>query len=99
MFNYKKYIIKIILLLLTILLLCFFLQDELKKNFIHNIELNSTILLMFVIGTVIALKNLISLNKEQNWLISFFNDKQSSIKYEPKLLNNFSKLRRDDFFL
>ena len=99
MFYYRKYIIRIILLLITISLLCFFLQDELKKTFIHNIELNSIILLMFVIGTAIALKNIINLNKEQIWLVNFFTDKKSSIKYEPKLLNDFCNLRRDDFFL
>ena len=98
MFYYRKYIIRIILLLITISLLCFFLQDELKKTFIHNIELNSIILLMFIIGTTIALKNIISLNKEQSWLVNFFTDKKSSIKYEPKLLNDFYNLRRDDFF-
>ncbi len=98
MFYYRKYIIRIILLLITISLLCFFLQDELKKTFIHNIELNSIILLMFIIGTTIALKNIISLNKEQSWLVNFFTDKKSSIKYEPKLLNDFCNLRRDDFF-
>ncbi len=98
MFNYKKYIVRIILLLIIILSLCFFLQDELKKTFIHNIELNSIILLTFVIGTAIALKSIISLNNEQNWLFNFLNDKQLSIKYEPKLLNDFDKLKRDDFF-
>ena len=99
MFNYKKYIIRIILLLFTILIFCFFLQEELKKTFIHNIELNSTILLMFLIGMVIALKNIIILNKEQNWLISFLNEKKLSINYQPKLLNDFKDLKRDDFFL
>ena len=98
MFNYSKYIIKILLFLFIILLLCFFLQDQLKKTFIHNIELNSIILLMFFLGTVIALKNIISLNKEQNWLINFFDNKKSSINFEPKFLNDFKELSYDDFF-
>ena len=98
MFNYRKYVVRITLLLFIIALLCFFLQEELKKNFIHNIELNSTILLMFLIGTIIALKNIISLNKEQLWLMHFFNEKKLSINYEPRLLNNFKELRKDDFF-
>ena len=76
MFNYSKYIIRILFFLFIIFLLCFFLQDQLKKTFIHNIELNSIILSMFFLGTVIALKNIISLNKEQNWLINFFNNKR-----------------------
>ncbi len=98
MFNYKKYIIKILFFLFIIFLLCFFLQDQLKKTFIHNIELNSTILLMFFIGTIIALKNIISLNKEQNWLINFLNNKKSSINFKPNLLNDFKELSHDEFF-
>ncbi|GIS23723.1 MAG: hypothetical protein CM15mP124_2030 [Alphaproteobacteria bacterium] len=98
MFNYNRYIIKILFFLFIIFLLCFFLQDELKKTFIHNIELNSTILLMFFIGTVIALKNIISLNKEQKWLINFLNNKKSSINFEPNFLNDFKELSHDDFF-
>ena len=91
MFNYNRYIIRILFFLFIIFLLCFFLQDQLKKTFIHNIELNSTILLMFFIGTVIALKNIISLNKEQNWLINFLNNKKSSINFKPNLLNDFKE--------
>ncbi len=98
MFNYRKYVARITLLLFIITLLCFFLQEELKKTFIHNIELNSTILLMFLIGTIIALKNIISLNKEQLWLTHFLNEKKLSINYEPRILNNFKDLRKDDFF-
>ena len=98
MFYYNKYIIRILFFLLIIFLLCFFLQDQLKKTFIHNIELNSTILLMFFIGTVLALKNIISLNKEQNWLIDFLNNKKSSNNFEPNLLNDIRELRHDDFF-
>ena len=98
MFNYSKYIIKFLLFLFILFLLCYFLQDQLKKTFIHNIELNCTILLMFFIGTVIALKNIISLHKEQNWLINFLNNKKSSIKFEPNFLNDFKELRHDDFF-
>ena len=98
MFNCKRYIIKILFFLFLIFLLCFSLQDQLKKTFIHNLELNSTILLVFCIGTLIALKNIISLNKEQNWLINFINNKKSSINFEPNLLNDFKELRHDDFF-
>ena len=98
MFNYSRYIIKILLFLFIIFLLCFFLQDQLKKTFIHNIELNSIILLMFFIGTVIALKNIISLNKEQNWLINFLNNKKSSINFKPNYLDDFKELKYDDFF-
>ena len=94
MFNYKRYIIKILFFLFIIFLLCFFLQDQLKKTFIHNIELNSTILLMFFIGTVIALKNIVSLNKEHYWLINFLNNKKSSTNFEPNLLNDFKELSK-----
>ena len=59
--------IPILLFLFVVSLLCFFLQDELKKTFVYNIELNSAILLMFFIGAVIALKNIIILNKDQKF--------------------------------
>ena len=98
MFNHNRYIIKILLFLFIIFLLCFFLQDELKKTFVHNIELNSAILLMFFIGSVIALKNIINLNKEQKWLINFLNNKKSSINFEPNFLNDFKELSHNDFF-
>ena len=98
MFNHNRYIVKILLFLFIIFLLCFFLQDELKKNFVHNIELNSTILLMFFIGSVIALKNIIILNKEQKWLINFLNNKKSSNNFEPNFLNDFKELSHNDFF-
>ena len=51
-----------------------------------------------VMYAVIALKNIISLNKEQNWLINFLNNKKSSINFEPNFLNGFKELRYDDFF-
>ena len=98
MFNYSRHITRISSFLFIIFLLFFFLQDELKKTFVHNIELNSTILLMFCIGVVIALKNIISLNKEQKWLINLFNNKKSSINFEPNFLNVFKEFRHDDFF-
>ena len=98
MFNHNRYIIKILLFLLIIFLLCFFLQDELKKTFVHNIELNSTILLTFFIGSFIALKNIIILDKEQKWLVNFLNNKKSSINFEPNFLNDFKELSYDDFF-
>ena len=53
---------------------------------------------MFFIGTVIALKNIISLNKEQNWLINFLNNKKSSINFEPKFLDDFKGLTHENFF-
>ena len=98
MFNYSRHIIRILLFLFIIFLLCFFLKDELKKTFVHNIELNSTILIMFFIGTVIASKNIVCLNKEQEWLVNFLNNKKSSINFEPNFLNDFKELRHDDFF-
>ena len=53
---------------------------------------------MFFIGSVIALKNIIILNKEQKWLINFLNNKKSSNNFEPNFLNDFKELRHNDFF-
>ncbi len=64
----------------------------------HNIELNSLILFMFFLGTAIAIKNIIILNKENNWLINFFKEKKNIKNYKPKLLSDFVELKYEDLF-
>ena len=98
MFNFRKYILRIIILLAAILLFCFFLRQELINSFMHNVELNSLIILMFFIGVFIAIKNIITLNKEHEWLIDFIKEKKNIKNYKPKLLSNFVELNHDDLF-
>ena len=48
MFNFRKYILRIILFLIAISIFCFFIQEELIKGFNHNKELNSIIIFVFL---------------------------------------------------
>lgn len=98
MFNFRKYILRITILLAVILLFCFFLREELIKSFMHNVELNSLIIFMFFIGVFIAVNNIITLNKENEWLIDFIKDKKNIKNYNPKLLSDFVALKHQDFF-
>ena len=98
MFNFRKYILRIIILLTAILLFCFFLREELIKSFMHNVELNSLIILMFSIGVFIAINNIVTLNKENQWLIAFLKDKKNIKNYKPRLLIDFVELNYEDFF-
>ena len=98
MFNFRKYILRIIILLIAILLFCFFLREELVKSFMHNLELNSLIIFMFFIGVFIAVNNIITLNKENEWLINFIKDKKNIKDYKPKLLSEFVELKNEDLF-
>jgi len=98
MFNFRKYILRIIILLTAILLFCFFLREELIKSFMHNVELNSLIILMFSIGVFIAINNIVTLNKENEWLIAFLKGKKNVENYKPKLLIDFAELNYDDLF-
>ena len=64
----------------------------------HNLELNSLIIFMFFIGVFIAVNNIITLNKENEWLINFIKDKKNIKDYKPKLLSEFVELKNEDLF-
>tara|TARA_A100001011_G_scaffold332048_1_gene358859 strand:- start:6688 stop:7614 length:927 start_codon:yes stop_codon:yes gene_type:complete len=64
----------------------------------HNVELNSLIIFMFFTGVVIAINNIITLNKENIWLIDFIKEKRNIKTYKPKLLSDFVELKHDDLF-
>lgn len=98
MFNFRKYILRITILLIAILLFCFFLREELFKSFMHNVELNSLIIFMFFIGVFIAVNNIIMLNKENEWLLNFIKDKKNIKNYKPKLLSDFVELEYEDLY-
>ncbi len=99
MFNFRKYILRIILLLIFIIIFCFFLQEELKKGFNHNQELNSIIVFVFLLGVLIVIRNIITLNKDQSWLVNLVNQKKVSTSYQPKLLNNFKVINDSELSL
>lgn len=96
MFDFRKYMLRIVLLLILIIFFCLYIQEELIKSYHHNIELNSAIILVFLIGTFLSINNIITLNREQGWLNNFTNEKKTSINYVPKYLDDFKKLWQTD---
>lgn len=91
MFNFRKYILRIILLLISITIFSFIFRNELIKGFNHNIQLNSVIILVFLLGVIIVINNIIILMKDQNWLINLLSKKNLSSNYSPKLLKELKK--------
>ena len=83
-----KYIIRIIFFLSLISVLLFSNFEKLKNFFLTNQTLNSVILIVIVIGIIYALRQLINIKNELNWINSFL--KSSSVKKlsikSPKLL-------------
>ena len=89
MFDYRKYIFRITLFLILIIFFIFFYLEELKKGFDHNQELNSSIILVFLLGVILVIRNLIILNNDQKWLIMSQREKNSKINISPKLITDF----------
>jgi len=92
MTEYKKYIIRIVIFLLFIASIAFSFKEKLLKGFSHNQELNSAILLIFIVGIILVLKNIILMSKEQTWLYSFMIGKNTTINYSPTLLKKLKEL-------
>ena len=92
MTEYKKYIIRIVIFLLLIASIAFSFKEKLLKGFSHNQELNSAIILIFIVGIILVLKNIILMSKEQTWLYSFMIGKNTTINYSPTLLKKLKEL-------
>ena len=90
MFDYRKYIFRIVLFLSLILLFIYFFHDGLSRGFNHNKELNSAIVVIFLIGIFLVFKNLNTLKKDQEWLEHY--GKQKSISTKPILLRDLKAL-------
>tara|TARA_E500000178_G_scaffold353302_1_gene418823 strand:+ start:278 stop:1306 length:1029 start_codon:yes stop_codon:yes gene_type:complete len=98
MLNIRKYISRIILFLISLIIISYFLQDELIKGFNHNVELNSMIVFIFFIGVGLVVKNTTTLNLDQKWLINKFKSQPITDNYNPKLLNEFKKINISEVF-
>ena len=92
LFDYKKYIIRIFLFFLIIILLAYSFSTNLYKGFFYNEELNSAIVLIFLIGTFIVLKNIVILGREENLLNNFLDKKKINSNYKSSLLIDLLKL-------
>jgi len=92
MADYKKYIFRIVIFLFFITTLAFFFKERLLQGFSHNQELNSAIILIFIVGVILVVKNIVLVSKEQNWLYTFVMGKNVTINYSPILLKKFKEL-------
>ncbi len=64
-------------------------KDRVLESFFHSKELNSAILLVFLIGTIFVFKNIFLIVKEQEWFENFLIEKNTSNNYSPVLLKEF----------
>ena len=92
MIEYRKYIIRILFFLLFIVVIAFSFKESLLQGFSHNPELNSAIILIFIVGVVLVLKNIVLMGKEQTWLYSIMIGKNTTTNYSPILLKKLKEL-------
>ncbi len=85
---YNKYIIRIIIFIFFLLGITFSNINYLKTVFLYNKELNSSILLLFLLGTFFCLRNIFQIKKEQERLYNLLNGKITSLKFTPLLLKD-----------
>ena len=85
---YNKYIIRIIIFIFFLLGITFSNINYLKTVFLYNKELNSAILLLFLLGTFFCLRNIFQIKKEQERLYNLLNGKITSLKFTPLLVKD-----------
>ena len=90
--EYRKYIIRILFFLLFIVAIAFSFKESLLQGFSHNPELNSAIILIFIAGVILVLKNIVLMSKEQIWLYSIIIGKNTTTNYSPTLLKKLKEL-------
>ena len=72
--------------------IAFLFKERLFEGFNHNQELNSAIILIFIAGVILVLKNIVLMSKEQTWLYSIMKGKNTTTDYSPILLKKLKEL-------
>ena len=85
---YNKYVIRIIIFIFFLLGITFSNINYLKTVFLYNKELNSAILLLFLLGIFFCLRNIFQIKKEQERLNNLLKGKITSLKFTPLLLKD-----------
>ena len=85
---YNKYVIRIILFILFLLVVTLSNFNYLNIVFFYNKELNTAILLLFFLGVLLSLKNIYQMKKEQDRLTNLINGKITSLDFKPVLLKD-----------
>ena len=86
--TYNKYVIRIILFILFLLIVTLSNFNYLKIVYFYNKELNTAILLLFFLGTFLSLKNIYQMKKEQGRLTDLIKGKITSLDFKPVLLKD-----------
>jgi hypothetical protein len=85
---YNKYVIRIILFILFLLVVTLSNFHYLKIVFFYNKELNTAILLLFFLGVLLSLKNIYLMKKEQDRLTNLIKGSTTSLDFKPVLLKD-----------
>ena len=85
---YNKYVIRIILFILFLLIVTLSNFNYLKIVYFYNKELNTAILLLFFLGAFLSLKNIYQMKKEQERLTNLIKGKITSLDFKPVLLKD-----------
>ena len=85
---YNKYVTRIIILIFFLLAITFKNFEYLQTVFFYNKELNAAILLIFLLGVFLSLRNIHQIKKDHQRLTNIINGKISSSKYTPFFLKD-----------
>ena len=85
---YNKYVIRIIIFIIFLLVVALGNFNYLTTVFFYNKELNAAILLLFFLGVFLCLSKIFQIKKEQERLSNLINGKITSSKYTPIILRD-----------
>ncbi len=96
---YRKYFIRIYAFLLLIFAFIFYNSSKVEVGFFHNPELNSVIIIIFIIGVFFSIRNVLLLNNDHNIINELFSNNTSSSK-GPKIINDLYEklLEKENFY-
>jgi len=82
----KKFMMRMILFVLAVILLGVFLKDALIVAFMANAALNGVILATLLIGTIFAFRRVTDLGSEISWISAFKRHESATTSITPKLM-------------
>ena len=85
---YNKYVIRIIIFIIFLLVVALGNFNYLTTVFFYNKELNAAILFLFFLGVFLCLSKIFQIKKEQERLSNLINGKITSSKYTPIILRD-----------
>ena len=86
--SYNKYVIRILIFIFFLLAVTFSNFDYLKTVSFYNIELNSAIFLLFLLGVYLSLRSIFLIKRNHEILVNLINGKITSFKHTPTLIKD-----------